>query len=81
MRTLDEQISLLKELLNIAVLENDIDTIRFFSRKFAFDRELNETYYNQWKKTFTKKEWEITINEFIKNIEDKLTENFKNNWN
>lgn len=68
-----------KELLNIAVLENDIDTIRFFSRKFAFDRELNETYYNQWKKTFTKKEWEITINEFIKNIEDKLTENFKNN--
>lgn len=68
-----------KKLLNIAVLENDIDTIRFFSRKFAFDRELNEIYYNQWKKTFTKKEWEITVNELIKNVEDKLTENFKNN--
>lgn len=68
-----------KELLNIAVLESDTLSIRFYSRKFAFGRELNESYYNQWKKTFTEKEWEVTLNELIKNVENKITENFKKN--
>lgn len=68
-----------KELLNIAVLENDTQNIRHYSRKFAFNRELNEFYYNQWKNTFSKDEWAITINEVIKNAELKITENFKKN--
>lgn len=68
-----------KELLNVAVLEGDTNSVRFYSRKFAFDREFHKSYYNQWKQTFTKKEWEVVFNELINNIENKIKDNFKKN--
>jgi hypothetical protein len=46
-----------KELLRIAVLENDTETVRRWSRHFAFDRGFSEEYYRQWKQTFPAAEW------------------------
>lgn len=63
-----------KELLKIAVLENDIVVIRYFSKKFAFDNTLNELYYNQWKNTFSKEEWREIISEHINMIISKVNE-------
>lgn len=63
-----------KELLRIARLERDGDTIRYYTKKFAFDRWFNKEYYNQWKATFAKSEWkeviEVVIQEKIKKIVD-----------
>lgn len=58
-----------KELLRIAVLEKDKETIRFYTKQFAFDRwSLSRDYYQQWKKTFTAVEWK---EEFEKLVADK----------
>ncbi len=66
-----------KELLKIAVLENDIVLIRYFSKKFAFDNTLNELYYNQWKNSFSKAEWKAVISEQINMIINKVNEGIK----
>lgn len=54
-----------KELLRIAVLENDKRMIRHYTKYFAFDRSFNKGYYNQWKSTFTITEWEEEIEKYI----------------
>jgi uncharacterized Zn finger protein len=54
-----------KELLRIAVLENDKSMIRHYTKYFAFDRDFDMVYYNQWKNTFTIAEWEEEIEKFI----------------
>lgn len=54
-----------KELLRIAVLENDIKLIRHYARYFAFDRGFIKQYYNQWKATFSADEWIGTIENHI----------------
>lgn len=57
-----------KELLHIAVLEKDIATIRYYTKKFAFDRGFHLIYYNQWKSSFDIAEWEQEIEKYIEEI-------------
>lgn len=52
-------------LLHIAVLEKDIDTIRYYTKRFAFDRGFHQIYYNQWKSSFGIDEWEEEIEKYI----------------
>lgn len=54
-----------KELLGIAVLENDKKMIRHYAKHFAFDRGFDTGYYHQWKNTFTIDEWELEIEKYI----------------
>lgn len=55
-----------KELLRIAVLENDIDRIRRYAKTFAFPRySFDPAYYNQWKQTYHQKEWPGIIEHHI----------------
>jgi hypothetical protein len=54
-----------KELLHIAVLENDASMIRHYTKHFAFDDGFDPVYYNQWKNTFTIAEWEVEIERYI----------------
>lgn len=53
------------QLFAIAKLENDQTQIRYYARKFAFDRSFNLDYYRQWKKTFLAAEWEKEIEDHI----------------
>lgn len=54
-----------KDMLHLATLENDTASIRQASKKLAFDRGLNKTYYLQWKSTYSGEEWKQVIEEFI----------------
>ncbi|MDR1676107.1 MAG: SWIM zinc finger family protein [Tannerella sp.] len=54
-----------KELLRIAVLKNDTDKIRQWSRHFAFDHGFSEEYYRQWKQTFSAAEWPAVLEKLI----------------
>lgn len=66
-----------KKLLAIAVLEKDIQLERYFSRKFALGQTLDSTYYKQWKSTYSKEEWILTIEEVILGINNKINETVK----
>jgi len=61
-----------KELLRIAVLENDIPMVRWYCKRFAFERWFDKQYYNQWKDTFEKDEWPDIIEMFIAEAEEKI---------
>ncbi|OMP75000.1 SWIM zinc finger domain-containing protein [[Flexibacter] sp. ATCC 35208] len=67
-----------EELLRVAIIEKDKETIRFYTKRFAFDRWFNRDYYIQWKKTFTNTEWRTVIEKYI---EDKITEINKQHQN
>lgn len=54
-----------KELLRIAVVENDRETIRYYTKYFAFDRGFDKVYYDQWKTTFAIDEWKAGIEKYI----------------
>lgn len=54
-----------KELLRIAILENDTKMVRHYTKQFAFDRGFTPVYYNQWKNTFSTAEWEEEIEKYI----------------
>jgi hypothetical protein len=54
-----------KELLRIAVLENDKGMVRHYTKYFAFDRGFDMVYYNQWKETFSIGEWQEEIEKYI----------------
>lgn len=54
-----------KELLRIAVLEDDIKLVRHYTKNFAFDGGFHTNYYHQWKNTFTIAEWEAEIEKYI----------------
>ena len=58
-------------LLQIAQEENDMDTFRFFARRFAFDRVFNEQYYQKWKDSFTPEEWPDVIEQHIHSVIEK----------
>lgn len=64
-----------RELLRIAVLEEDIPTIRNYSKSLAFDNHFNISYYKQWKSTFDKAEWTEIIENFIQEKIKKITKN------
>ncbi|WP_157698586.1 SWIM zinc finger domain-containing protein [Sphingobacterium sp. G1-14] len=67
-------------LLHIAVLENDIQMVRFFTEKFAIGYSFNSHYYNQWKNTYTPKEWKSIINNKINSIRAKATGEKSSYW-
>jgi uncharacterized Zn finger protein len=54
-----------EELLRVAVLENDKEKIRHYTKLFAFDGGFDLGYYNQWKNTFSVPEWEEEIEKYI----------------
>ncbi|NLR56966.1 SWIM zinc finger family protein [Chitinophaga polysaccharea] len=54
-----------KELLCIAILENDQKLVRHYTRYFAFNDGFHAAYYHQWKNTFTETEWVREIETFI----------------
>lgn len=66
-----------KQLLRLAVLENDTEAIRRYTRHFAFDQWFNETYYTQWKSTFTQTEWKEVIESYIAETIEDLTNAWK----
>jgi hypothetical protein len=54
------------QLLEIAVLQKDLTIqIRYFAKKFAFDRGFDKKYYQQWKNTFSAPEWAKEIDDHI----------------
>lgn len=54
-----------QELLRIAIIEKDTDTVRFYTKKFAFGNGVAIEYYRQWKKTFTAAEWNSVLEQHI----------------
>lgn len=73
-----------KVLLQIADLEGDISTQRHFNLLFAFDRGFDKEYYQNWKQTFPKSEWEAEFDKLIQKIiievELEAKKNFNNQW-
>lgn len=68
-----------KELLRIAVLEKDIETVRHYTKYFAFDRWFNKEYYTQWKKTYQPQEWKQLIETVIDEKIKKITQEHQKN--
>jgi hypothetical protein len=62
-----------KELLRIAVLENDVDTIRYYAKLFAFDRGFDREYFAQWKKTYSPVEWKEIIEKHLQETTAAIT--------
>ncbi|MDQ6481044.1 SWIM zinc finger family protein [Dyadobacter sp. LHD-138] len=70
-----------KVLLQIAVLEGDMTMQRHFNLLFAFDRGFAKEYYENWKKTFPKAEWEIEFDNLIRKIVDGVELEAKKHFN
>ncbi len=66
-----------KELLHLAVLEHDTDTIRLYTRHFALDGWFKAEYYKQWKAAYPPAEWKAVIEKYIKETIDKITKDWK----
>ena len=59
-----------EELLSqIAKEEGDLDTMRKYYKKFAFYRDGDSQYYDNWKRTYTAEEWKKVIDKEIKKQE------------
>ncbi len=68
-----------KELLNIAELEKDVETIRSLSKKIAFESNFSKEYYRKWKATFTPEESSIEVEKLISEIQAKIERNAAKN--
>jgi hypothetical protein len=68
-----------KELLRIALLENDVTKVRDYARYFALDRGFNSGYYNQWKETYAEEEWKPIIEQYIQETTENLTKEHRKN--
>jgi len=68
-----------KELLRIAILEEDKETIRHHSKHFTFDRWFNRDYYIQWRKTFTTTEWKEVIERHIEEKINQIEQQYQKN--
>jgi hypothetical protein len=73
-----------KELLRIAFFEKDEETIRHYSKHFAFDRGFNIEYYRIWKNTYLSVNWkdviELHIQQSIDAAADVYELNKKRGW-
>ncbi|HAL81293.1 MAG TPA: hypothetical protein DCO83_02870 [Mucilaginibacter sp.] len=70
-----------KELLRIAVLEKDIPLVRYYCKRFAFDRRgLDREYYNQLKDTYNKEEWYAILEAHINETIQRITKDRKPGW-
>lgn len=63
-----------KELLRIAFLEKDVETIRHYSEHFALDRGFDKVYYRMWKDTYLPEEWKEVIELHIQKSIDAATD-------
>ncbi|QHT70786.1 hypothetical protein GXP67_31130 [Rhodocytophaga rosea] len=70
-----------RELLRIAYLEKDTDTIRHYTRHFAFDRGFTLEYYKQWKATYNQQEWKQVIEKYISDTIKWVTDKWANDKN
>jgi hypothetical protein len=71
-----------KVLLQIAMKEKDVDTIRHYTKHFAFDRGFSPEYYKQWKATFSPTEWTDVIEQHIAATKEKIKSGKRSNdWN
>ncbi|MCF6403689.1 SWIM zinc finger family protein [Chitinophaga filiformis] len=68
-----------EELLGIAVLEDDKATIRHYTKYFAFLKNFDQAYYNQWKETFTPAEWKEEIEKYIEGTIANVTSEYQKN--
>lgn len=66
-----------KELLRIAELENDVNRIRYYAKRFAFDMGFDQHYYHQWKNTFNAAEWKIEIENYIEEVTKKVESQYQ----
>ena len=60
--------------MDIAVFENDIETIRKMTFEFAFDHSFSKEYYHQWKQTYSDIEWIEVIESHISDTIKKVTD-------
>jgi uncharacterized Zn finger protein len=68
-----------KELLEMAIVEKELSAIRFYTKKFAFEHsKLNIEYYRQWKMTFSKEEWAITLQNIVEEAHQEAEIHSKN---
>ncbi|TXK36897.1 hypothetical protein FVR03_16530 [Pontibacter qinzhouensis] len=61
-----------KELLKIAALEKDTETIRHHARHLAFDTWFSAEFYKQWKATYSQAEWKEVIEKYIAETSEKI---------
>ncbi len=54
-----------RALLRVAQQENDVPTIRHYTKYFAFERGFSNKDYRQWKATYSPTEWGAIIEEHI----------------
>ena len=69
-----------KELLRIAKLENDMETIRQLTRYFAFDRGFSKEYYRQWRQTYPETEWKDVVEKVIADLTGEAIERHKKSY-
>jgi len=70
-----------EQLLRIAVLEKDQEAIRYYTKHFAFGQWFNESYYKQWKQTFSNTEWKEVIEKHIEETIAKITKEHEKSKN
>ena len=59
-------------LLRIAELEKDIQSLRYYLEKFAFDRYLDESYYRELRSTYQALEWRQVIEKKINSVKREI---------
>ena len=59
-------------LLRIAELEKDIQSVRYYLEKFAFDRYLDESYYRELRSTYQGPEWRQVIEKKINSVKREI---------
>lgn len=64
-------------LLRIAELEKDIQSVRFYLEKFAFDRYLDKSYYRKLRDTYPATEWEQVIEKKINSVKREIDKDKK----
>ncbi len=74
-----------KRLLDVAILRDDIPTVRQLTKKFTFDRHhFDTTYYQQWKQSFSAEEWPNEFAALVTSIEREIEQEGKtgnrNRW-
>ncbi len=67
-----------KELLHIAELENDLELVRRYNKKFALEHSFDRQHYSKWKKTYTRAEWNDVIEQEINVIIEKINREYGN---
>ncbi len=69
-----------KVLLQVALLEDNLASVREYCKKLAF-HPFDGQYYRQWRKTYAREEWREIIEQVIADITQQVNQEYaKNNW-